>query len=86
MLFEGTFSTIQLSSVLMAPARHMYVKLREKERECVKAEGITHVFSQKNLQDEIHSPFGGCKLHFDGFVPLHHSNKNLRELLTIYKH
>ncbi len=39
-----------------------------------------------NLQDEIYLPFGSCKLHFNGFVPLHHSNKNLRELLTIYKH
>lgn len=33
-----------------------------------------------------HSPFGCCQLHFNGFISLHHSHKNLRERLAVHQH
>lgn len=32
------------------------------------------------------SPFGCCQLHFNGFISLHHSHKNLREQLAVHQH
>jgi len=67
----------------------MYVRLGRKGRTSLKEEvqwKCPRIFISIGGAVLSHSPLGCGELHFNGLIPLHHSDKYLSEQLAIHQH